>query len=104
MNKDSFLRFVADSRDCGQTRLDAAINRGLYKARNDKFDLKKMIKLAAACVFTFVMCITVNLRPFKAVADEYYQNRYKAMPGSAEALEGYIKDITVNLEKYLGGK
>jgi hypothetical protein len=50
------------------------------------------------------MCVTVNLRPFRAAADEYYQNRYKAMPGSAEVLEGYIKDITVNLEKYLGGK
>ncbi|MDR2924338.1 MAG: hypothetical protein LBU85_13505 [Treponema sp.] len=102
MNKDSFLRFVADSRDCGQTRLDTAINRGLRMARNDRFDFKKIVKLAAACVFTFLMCITVNLSPFKAAADEYYQNRYKAMPGSAEALEGYMKDIAESLRKIIG--
>ena len=101
MNKDTFLRFIAHNRDCEEFQLDAAINTGLRRAR-DRFDSKKILKLAAACVFTFVMCITVNLKPLKAAADEYYQSRYKAMPGSAELLGGYINDIVSIFKGFIG--
>jgi hypothetical protein len=104
MNKDLFLRHVENSRDCDQERLDTAVNRGLRRAKNDKFDTKKLFMLAAAGIFTFAMCITINIMPFSTVVERYYRNREKTMPGSSEMLNTYIKDITVNLEKYLGGK
>ena len=104
MNKDSFLRYIENDRDCKQDRLDIAVNRGLQKAKNDRFDTKKLFMLAAASVFTFVICITINLMPVSTVVERYYQNRQKIMPGSSEVLIGYIKDITINLEKYLGGE
>ena len=102
MNKDAFLRFIADSHDCGESQLDTAINRGLYRAKNDMFDPKKFFMLAAACVFTFVMCISVILNPLEEASEMYYQNRHKAMPGSAEVLDGYINDIASNFNRFIG--
>jgi len=104
MNKDSFLRYIENDRDCEQDRLDIAVNKGLHKAKNDRFDAKKLFMLAAASVFTFALCIAINLMPVSTVVETYYQNRQKIMPGSSEALNGYIKDISVNLKKYLGGE
>ena len=104
MNKDLFLRHIEHSRDCEQDRLDAAVNRGLRRAKNDRFDAKKLCMLAAASIFTFAICITINLMPVSTAVERYYRNREKTMPGSSEMLNSYIKDITVNLEKYLGGK
>jgi hypothetical protein len=104
MNKDLFLRCIENSRDCDQSQLDIAVNEGLRRANNDRFDTKKLFMLAAAGVFTFALCITVNLMPFSTVVERYYQNRQKIMPGSSEILNGYIKNITVNLGKYLGGE
>jgi len=104
MNRDSFLRHIENSRDCEPARLDIAVNSGLRRAKNDRFDSKKLLMLAAASVFTFVMCITLNASPYEAAVEGYYQNRQKIMPGSAEALDGYIKDIASNFQKYLGGE
>jgi hypothetical protein len=104
MNKDLFLRCIESSRDCDPERLDAAVNRGLRRAKNDRLDTKKIFMLAAASVFTFAICIAINIMPFPTAVERYYRNREKSMPGSSEMLNCYIKDITVNLEKYLGGK
>jgi len=102
MNKDTFLQFIGNSRDCEQFNLDNAVNRGLYKFKNDRIDSKKIFKLAAACVFTFFMCITITLIPLKTIVDEYYQNRNNSMPGSAEVLVGYINNITSNFKIFIG--
>jgi len=104
MNKDSFLRYVENDRDCEQDRLDIAVGRGLHRAKNDRFDSKKLFMLAAASLFSFAMCITVNLMPFTTVVEGYYRNRQKTMPGSYEILDIYIKDIAGNIKKYLGGE
>ena len=104
MNKDFFLGHIENSRDCDQNLLDGAVNRGLRRAKNDRFDAKKIFMLAAAGIFTCAICIAINLMPFSTAVERYYRNRQKIMPGSSEVLDGYIKDITVNLEKYLGGK
>jgi len=104
MNKDSFLRYIENDRDCKQDRLDIAVNRGLQKAKNDRFDTKKLFMLAAASVFTFAICININLMPISTVVERYYESRQKIMPGSSEMLNGYIKDMVSNLEKYLGGE
>jgi hypothetical protein len=102
MNKDTFLQFITNSRNCGQVQLNTAINKGLHRARNDKFDIKKILKLVAACAFTFLMCITLNQKPFKAAAEGYYQNRNKEMPGSVEILDGYLNDIANNFKRFIG--
>jgi len=104
MNKDLFLKCIENNRDCNREQLDVAVSRGLRMAKNDRIDTKKIFILAAACVFTFVICITINLMPVSTVVEKYYQNRQKIMPGSSEVLSGYIKDITINLKKYLGGE
>ena len=104
MNKDSFLRYIENTRDCEPNRLNIAVDKGLYRAINDRFDYKKLFMLAGASVFSFVMCFTVNLMPLATVIEEFYQNRQKTMPGSSEMLNSYIKDIAGNLEKYLGGE
>jgi hypothetical protein len=103
MNKDSFISYIENTRDCEETKLNAAVNRGLRKAKNDRTDFKKLLALAAACVFTLAVCFSVNLRPIKLAAESYCQSRSAMMPGSAEALEGYIKDITDTIKSYLGG-
>jgi len=102
MNKDSFMQFIADNRDCEQFLLDAAISKGLYKAKNDKLDSKKFFMLAAACVLTFALCISVILTPLQAVSEIYYQNRHKVMPGSEEVLDGYLNAIASNFKRFIG--
>jgi len=104
MNKDSFLQYIENNRDCEQDRLDTAVNRGLHRGKNDRFDSKKIFILVAAGIFSFAMCITINLMPLSTVVEWYYESRQKIMPGSSEILNGYIKDIVSNLEKYLGGE
>jgi hypothetical protein len=104
MNKDLFLKYVENSRDCDPAQLDTAVSKGIRRAHNDRFDAKKLFMLAAASVFTFALCFTVNLMPFSTVVERYYRNRREIMPGSSEILNSYINDISINLEKYLGGK
>ena len=104
MNNDEFLRYVDNNRDCEQDRLDIAVKKGLIRARNDRFDTKKFLTLAAACVFTFAMCITINLKPFNTAAEAYYQNWNRTMPDIASALDGYINDIANNFKRYSGGE
>ena len=103
MNKDSFLWHVKSNRDCDTTLLDNAVNKGLSRAKSDTLDSGKLLRLAAACVFTLAICFMVTLNPFESLTERYYQNWQKSMPGTAEALDGYINDITYVLEKYLGG-
>ena len=104
MNKDSFLRYVENDRDCDKDRLDEAVKRGLARARSERFDTKKLLTLAAASVFTLVMCFTVNLRPLKMAVDEYYRNGDTIPPTSVEVLDGYIKELADNVIRYLGGE
>jgi len=93
MNKDVFLKCIENSRDCDQDQLDNAVNKGLRRAKNDRVDAKKIFMLAAASVFTFALCITINFLPLSAAVERYYQNWQKTMPGSSEVLNGYIKGI-----------
>ena len=102
-NKEAFLSYVENTRDCEESRLNAAVSRGLRKAKNEQTDLRKVLMLAAACVFTVVMCFSVNLRPVKLAAEGYYQSRSTMMSGSSEVLDGYIKNIADTIAFYLGG-
>jgi len=104
MNKDLFLQYVEENRDCEQDRLNAAVNKGLYKAKNNRIDPKKLSALAAACVITFVLCFLIHLNPFKAAVEKYYRDWNKAMPGTSEVLTEFYNDITDNIFKYLGGE
>jgi hypothetical protein len=104
MNKDSFLRYIENDRDCESERLDIAVNRGLYKGKNDRFDSKKLFMLVAACVFTFSTCTTVNLKPVKTAVESYYLSWNKTMSGNTEILDGYMSDIVSILKKNLGGE
>ena len=102
-NKGSFFSYVENNRDCEETRLDDAICKGLRKAKNERTDFSKVLMLAAACVFTLAVCFSVNLRPIRSAADEYYQSRCAMMQGSSEVLDGYIKNIADTVVFYLGG-
>ena len=103
MNKDSFMQYIENTRNCDTALLDTAVKKGLSRAKSDRLDTGKIIKLAAACVFTMAMCFAVNLNPFEPLTERYYRNWQHTMPGTAEALEGYINDIANNLKRYLGG-
>ena len=103
MNKDSFLKYIENTRDCEETRLDAAIGKGLRKAKNERTDFRKVLMLAAACVFTLAVCFSLNLRPVRSAAEDYCRSRSAIMPGSSEVLDGYIRNITGTIVFYLGG-
>ena len=103
MNKDSFMQYIENTRDCDTTLLDTAVKTGLSRAKSDTLDSGKLLRLAAACVFTLAICFTVTLNPFESLTERYYQNWQKSMPGTAEALDEYINSIAYVLEKYLGG-
>jgi len=103
MNRDVFLQAVEKTRDCGQDRLDSAVEKGLRRAKNDRIDPGKILMLAAACVITFSMCFTVNTRPVKMAVEGYYLNWNKSMSGNIEILDSYLVNITNNIEKHLGG-
>ena len=104
MNEKEFLRHIENTRDCDEARLDAAINKGLRRAKGGQYDTKKFFLLAAAGVFTFAMCLMVNMGPFTRAVDSYYENWHRTKPGTAEVLDAYVRDINGFLEKYLGGE
>ena len=104
MNKDLFLQYVEENRDCEKDRLEMAIKKGLNKAKNNRIDPKKLSALAAACIITFFMCVMANFNPFQAEVEEYYKKQNKAMPGASEVLTIFYNDITDNIVKYLGGE
>jgi len=103
MDKEQFLKFIENNRDCKIEHLDIAVNNGLRRAKNNRVDRKKLFLLAAACLFTLVICFSVNMDPFKTVADNYYQYWHRAMPGTAEMLDLYINDIKTKIMIFLGG-
>jgi hypothetical protein len=102
-NKESFLSYVENTRDCEESRLDAAVDKGLRKAKNEQIDFRKVLMLAAACVFTIVMCFSVNLRPIRTATEEYYRSRSAMMSDSSEMLDDYIKNIADTIVFHLGG-
>jgi hypothetical protein len=104
MNKDSFIQYVENDRDCDKDLLDKAVKKGLARAKSERFDSRKLLTLAAASVFALVMCFTVNLRPLKTAVDEYYRNWDTIPLGSVEIVEGYIKELADNVKQYLGGE
>jgi len=104
MNRDLFLRHIEKTRDCRQDNLDYAVKKGLHRAMNDRIDPKKMLMLAAACVIVFTMCFTLNMEPLREAADRYYRNLDYAMPGSSQALYGYIDNITEIIINFIGGE
>ena len=104
MNKDLFLQYIENDRDCNQNHLDKAVYRGINRAKNDRLDTKKLLMLAAACVFTFVMCTTANLKPLKMAVEGYYLSWNKTMLGNTVILDGYMSDIASIVKKNLGGE
>jgi hypothetical protein len=83
--------------------LTPSANKGLRKAKNEQTDFKKVLMLVAACVFTVVMCFSVNLRPIRLAAEGYYRSRSAMMSDSSELLNGYIKNLADTILFYLGG-
>lgn len=63
MNKDSFLRYIENDRDCEQDRLDTAVNRGLHRAKNDRLDSKNVY----ACRCVRIYFCNVYHRKLKAI-------------------------------------
>jgi hypothetical protein len=104
MNKDVFMWHIENTRDCGMAALDAAVKKGISRARSDKFDSGKLFKLVAASVFTLAVCFVVNLKPFESLAERRHQNWNNMAPGTADVLDGYIRNIADSFYKYLGGK
>jgi len=104
MDKKVFLQHIEITRDCDPAALDAALNKGFLKAKNNRVDSGKLLQLLAACVFTLVMCFTLYTKPFEPLMDMYYRNWHNMLPGHAEALESYIKDITGVLNNFIGGE
>jgi len=104
MNKDFFLRYIEETRDCESGRLSAAVGRGIRRAKKNAIDSGKILALAAACLCAVTVCFTVNLRPFKAAVEDYYRYRNFTMPVNTDALNDYFTDIAVNAKKYLGGE
>jgi len=103
MDKEQFIKYIENDRDCSIDSLDIAINKGLRKAKNDRIDNKKLFLLAAACLFTLIICFSINLGLFNTDAVNYYQYWHKALPGTAEILDLYQNDITTKIMIFLGG-
>jgi len=103
MNNDLFLRYIDKSRDCDQKRLDTAVAGGLRRAKNDRFDSKKILLFAAACVFTFAMFITINSKSFEIITDRYNQ-RVSFDAESSQIINNYLVDAIINIKKNLGGE
>ena len=88
MNNDIFLRNIENTRDCGQDELDTAVKKGLKKAIDDRFDMKKLLMLTAAFIFTFAVFFTVKLTSFEFLTDEYFNNWNNKISGVTAGLGG----------------
>jgi len=103
MNSDLFLRHIEKNCGCEQDCLDAAVENGLRKAKNDRLSPVKFLMLAAACVFTFAIIITINSGSLDVITDRYYQ-RISFDANSSEVINNYLVDFIINIKKNLGGE
>ena len=104
MNNKLFLQYIENNCGCEQDRLDIAVNEGLQRAKNDRLDSKSFIKLTAAFLLTFVICISINTEPFRTAVENYYLSWHIHMPGSSEILNGYMNEMAGNIKRHLGGE
>ena len=103
MNKESFFRYIENTRDCKTAILDDAVTKGIFKAKRDVLDMRKMIMFGAACLFVLAMCFTVNMDIFQTLTERYFRNWHYTMPGASDALNNYIENMIINAEKNFGG-
>ena len=73
MVRGQFETFVESVRDCDESQLEAAVQRGIRKAKNDRIDLRKVLSLAASFLATAALLIFTYKSPSQ-LADRYALN------------------------------
>lgn len=101
MDNHDFLHLIESSRDPDKARLDAAVRRGITRGKNEKWDRKKFLALAAACAFTVGMCCAFTLIPYTPLP--LGCGKLLRDTGAAVSLSGRLKEMSDKFKLYYGG-
>ncbi len=99
MNNKLLKQHIEKTRSYNSVLLDAAVSKGIRRAKGDQLDFKKLFGLGVACLIVAVLCISVNTMPIKIMTENYFQNRYEIISDSGKALEEYINHFTSNVNE-----
>ena len=92
MKEEEFQKFVKSSRQCDPNLLDAAVDRGIKRAKADRTDWRKIVGLAGMSAATAALLFIAN------PADDTM-----AAQGRAEVLQMHLADLARILSEFLEG-
>ena len=98
-----FLKYIEGSRDCDAALLNAAVKKGMLRAKDDTFDYRKLVGLAAACVATVFLCFAANTEPVKSAASDFIHDGSSMTELGSVTLFEYLNDMVNSIKDYLGG-
>jgi hypothetical protein len=102
MNIDDFLKFIERTRDCDAMLLDIAVSKGLNRAKNDRLNHSRLIRLAAAVVVSAALCLMMYSELFSDAASGLLRGSNMMTQSDTETLGLYISDFLDTVIKYLG--
>ena len=103
MNREEqFVRYVKETRDCAAGQIDAAMRKGIDRAKNDKLSPSKLFRLAAACAATAALCFALYAMPLAEVTGTRPDNGFMTRE-NVEALSEYTRTLADTVIRYLGG-
>lgn len=100
MNDERFTAYVESDSRVNEALLDAAMARGLARAKRKTVDPRRLTALAAACVFAVSVCFTLNLPAVKVAADSYFPVRNPVLAEASPILKSRIVEISKTIETF----
>ena len=90
---DAFIKFIKHARDCDAALLDIAVRKGMNRAKNDRLNYSKLIRLAAAVMVSAILCVIMHSELFRGTAYGLLRGGNLMTRSGAEALCLHIRDF-----------
>ena len=103
MDRGNFAESIERMCDCDAKLIDIAVQKGIRRAKNDKFAPDKLFRLATLCAATAALCFAMSATPAKAAASRFLLNGGVMTQENADAFYEYSHDLANTIIEYLGG-
>ena len=93
MNQDQFQKFIEQTRDCDGPSLDAAVRKGVLRARREVWDFRKMVNLGIGAATAAMLCFASTLEPVTTAALNGLADHSFVTESGAEIVQGHFVDL-----------
>ena len=111
MTEKDFQKYVQGNRDCNEQLLNAAISKGLRRAKTEHFaqnavyklDYAKLWNLAATFAITMGLAITLQSEQSATAVGEFMASNSIVTADNSVILHEYFANFANTIIKFLGG-